>query len=314
MNLRQLTYFVAIGEAESVTKASARLRIAQPALTRHLKHLEGQLGAPLTRRYGRGIVLTDAGRYLLGRVRPLLDELAQVEAEVMGLAQSTPVEISLGLPSALSCLADRFIERADALQPPVRLRVVDGWSGFILDWLQTGQLDIGVVYDRFGDMTALECHPLASEDHFLIVRRTDPLAMRHEISLSEIAALPLILPSRRHGLRHEVERAFTSIGRSLEPVAEVDALPTIRTLVERGNGQSIMSKSEVLFHLPATLVAVPIASPGLVRSLITAYRRGSKSTHPERVCAAIREEAARLTSEGVLGPSLPVASGSRRDD
>ncbi|MBN9440693.1 LysR family transcriptional regulator [Bosea sp. (in: a-proteobacteria)] len=301
MNLRQLSYFVAIGEAESVTKASARLRIAQPALTRHLKHLEGKLGAPLTRRYGRGIVLTDAGRYLLGRVRPLLNELAQVEAEVMELARRTPVEVSLGLPSALSCLADRFIERAATLQPAVRLRVVDGWSGFVLDWLQSGRLDLGVVYDHFGDMNGLVSRPLTSEDHYLIVKRSDRLAERDRITLAEVATLPLILPSRRHGLRHAAERAFASIGCHVEPVAEVDAVPTIRTLVERGTGFSILSESEIRFHLSSALIAIPITEPGLIRNVSIAFRAGNPVANLESLCSVIRDEALAMSREGVLG-------------
>lgn len=302
MNLRQLNYFVAVGEVESVSKASAQLRIAQPALTRHLKHLEGQLGAPLTRRLGRGIVLTDAGRYLLGRVRPLLDELARVEAEVMSLARQTPLEVSLGIPSALSFLADRFIERAATLQPSVRLRVVDGWSGFVLDWLQSGQLDLGIVYDGSGDARAVDLSLLASEDHHLIVPSAHPLARRQDIALSEIAALPLILPSRRHGLRKAVERALASIGRVTEPVAEVDALPTIRKLVERGIGLSIMSESEVRFHLPDTLAAIPIARPALIRDLFIARRVDGPRAELERVCDVLRQEASHMVSDGILLP------------
>jgi DNA-binding transcriptional LysR family regulator len=68
MNLRQLQYFIEVSEIQSVTKAAARLNLAQPALTRHMRALERDLGVQLLSRSGRGIALTNAGVEFRDRV------------------------------------------------------------------------------------------------------------------------------------------------------------------------------------------------------------------------------------------------------
>lgn len=295
MNLRQLNYFVAIGEAESITKAAMRLRIAQPALTRHLKHLESRVGARLTQRSGRGIVLTDAGRQFLGRIKPLLNELHLAEAELMQAGGARPLELSFGIPSCLASLADRYIACAAAQAPACTLRVVDGWSSFIADWLLSGRLDIAILYDRTSSDPALELRPLAREDHYLVGPAGDPVLAAPEIALPEVGRLPLILPSRQHGLRLSAEALFERAGCRVKPVMELDSVPTIKKLVERGSGYAILSQSEVMFNPAPALAAARITAPAFLRTLHVAWRRD----HPDHrgiatACDAIVGETGRI--------------------
>lgn len=295
MNLRQLNYFVAIGEAESITKAATRLRIAQPALTRHLKHLESQMGARLTQRSGRGIVLTDAGRQFLGRIKPLLKELRLAEAELMQANCTRPVDLSFGIPSCLAFLADRYIACAAAQAPVCTLRVVDGWSSFIADWLLSGRLDIGILYERTSSDPALELQPLAQEEHYLVGPAGDCVLAAPEVALSDVARLPLILPSRQHGLRLSAEALFDRVGCRVRPVMELDSVPTIKKLVERGSGYTILSQSEVMFNPAPMLAAARITGPTFLRTLHVAWRRD----HPNHrgiivACDALVGETGRI--------------------
>src|ERR1700716_3493379 len=72
MELRHLRYFLAVGEALSFTKAAARLRVAQPALSRQVQDLEDEIGVDLLRRSPRGVTLTAEGRLFLEEARELL--------------------------------------------------------------------------------------------------------------------------------------------------------------------------------------------------------------------------------------------------
>lgn len=299
MNLRQLNYFVAIGEAQSVTRAARHLRIAQPALTRQLKDLESRIGATLTVRSGRGIALTEAGQHLLTRVRPLLQELRQVQADVVGLSHR-PLELTLGVPSALAGLGDRLIERAAALPGTCRLQIVDGRSRFIADWLVAGQLDVGLIYDHTCDDPAIEMLPVAAEEHYVIGPAGDARAAETEIDIAELAELPLIMPSRNHGLRRFADVQLAATGLSIEPIMEIDSIATIKKLVERGRGYAIVSQSDILFTPMDGLRARRIAPPGFVRTLSLAWRHEAAAVS-RALRVALQDEIGEIIVDGTWG-------------
>jgi DNA-binding transcriptional LysR family regulator len=76
MSLQQLQYFVAVAEEQHVTRAAERLRISQPPLSWQIQALEDELGQPLFERRGRGIVLTEFGRYFATKATAILDHVA----------------------------------------------------------------------------------------------------------------------------------------------------------------------------------------------------------------------------------------------
>ncbi|HEY0254655.1 MAG TPA: LysR family transcriptional regulator [Kofleriaceae bacterium] len=78
MSLSQLQYFVVVAEEQHITRAAERLRISQPPLSRQIQALEDELGQPLFERRGRGIVLTEFGRFFATKASAILDHVATV--------------------------------------------------------------------------------------------------------------------------------------------------------------------------------------------------------------------------------------------
>src|ERR1700745_2488817 len=99
MELRHLRYFLAVGEAVNFTKAAARLRIAQPALSRQMQDLEDEIDVDLLRRNSHGVTLTAEGRFFLQEVRELLKRTHESVEKVRALVRGEYGESRVGYAS-----------------------------------------------------------------------------------------------------------------------------------------------------------------------------------------------------------------------
>jgi LysR family nitrogen assimilation transcriptional regulator len=307
MNLRQLQYFVEVSELESVTKAADRLHIAQPALTRHMRSLERDLGVSLFARNGRGIALTNAGAVFRDRVRTVLRELDRARLEVKALSRSPGGRIDLGMPLSISQALTRIlVQRVHEELPGVALRIIDGWTGFIIEWLLRGRLDLGVIYDHTLKSDVLRTEPLAAEEHYLVCAPDDVLARRGRISLAEIAELPLALPSREHGLRVAVEQIMQSIGRVPHIHTELESIVGLKQFAQGGGMYTILPRGEMMDDLAAGRVAiVSIVDPPVRRTLFVAWSNERPFTPQMRaVLDVAKRETAGLIASGHWGTTF----------
>src|SRR6201996_9023070 len=104
MDFRQLRTFSCVAELGSLSKASDRLRIAQPALSRQIKLLEHELRIELFTRNGRGMLLTAAGQLLLDRTTGLVRQIEQVRDDLQSVGGSPSGRVVLGLVPTVGCI------------------------------------------------------------------------------------------------------------------------------------------------------------------------------------------------------------------
>ncbi len=302
INLRQLQYFVEVSELESITKAAERLHVAQPALSRHMRSLERNLGVRLFARDGRGIILTNAGIVFRDRVRTVLRELDRAQLEVKALSRSPGGRIDFGMPLSISQALTRvLVQRVHEELPDVSLRVIDGWTGFIIEWLLRGRLDLGVIYDYTLKSDMLRTEPLAAEEHFLVCACGDPLAKRQSIALAEVAELPLALPSREHGLRVAVEQIMQTIGREPRIHIELESIVGLRQFVQAGGVYTILPRGEIGEELAARRAKIiRIVDPPVHRTLFVAWSNERPITPQMKTVLEIaKDETAHIIKKGL---------------
>jgi LysR family nitrogen assimilation transcriptional regulator len=295
MEMRQLRYFVGISEAGSLLKASARLHIAQPALGQQMAALEQELGARLFDRTSRGVTLTEAGKIFLEHARVVLADVERARGAVRESAALPSGDVAIGLPTTVAQVATVPILKACRERlPQVHLKLVEAYSGFVHEWLLSGRLDLALL---FGDQPepAVAKRPLLDDRLAFIsgVRGDEPAPAT--IRLTELAQWPLVLPGREHGLRRIIDEACAREGVTLEVIAEVESLPSVKRAVEVGLGHTILPLGAVAEEVAARrLRATPIDHPSIPRRVVCATNMARPTTP---AAAAVTE----LTIEVIRG-------------
>lgn len=304
LDIRQLRYFSTVAEMKSFSAAATQLRIAQPALSRCVKQIEDALGVELLIRHGRGVEITAAGEKLYFHAQRLLRDVQLVQEEVAA-ASGTPFgHLYVAMPPATGqMLAPPIVERYRALYPRVTLHILEGFSGYIHEWLNSGRIDVGILHNAT-PRPNVRIFPLLAERMYVIAPGSQarrPVPVQDSYTVRDLASLPLILPSKPHSLRMLLEVAVARAGASLEVPIEVDGLPIIRSMVERGLGFTVFTQPAVAREVAnGTLRVVPIVAPGIQWDLDIACRRDRHSSEAVReLTRIIQEEVHNLVASGV---------------
>jgi LysR family nitrogen assimilation transcriptional regulator len=248
MDLRQLRYFAKVVESGSFSKASNQLHVAQPALSQHVRHMEEELGVVLLHRAASGVKATEAGERLMEHARRILAEFAQINDSVRGEAIAPRGLVRFGLPGTVSeQMATPLIEAAKIRYPEINIRVVEAMSGYILDWLKKGDLDLAMIYST-SDPRGLVVHHALSEEICLfssVATATNASLASRAVTLAEAAALPLVMPGPGHGLRQLIDDTALAQSVTINPAIEIDSYSQIKQLVVRGLGFGILPRMAV---------------------------------------------------------------------
>jgi len=299
MDLKQLEYFVRVAEMGSFTRAALALDIAQPALSRQVRLLEVELHQNLLTRNGRGAVPTEAGQLLLAHGRGILHQVERAREELGRVRGSLAGRVAVGLPTSLARMLTVPLTRAFRQQmPDATISISEGLSVAMQESLVNGRLDIAVLYNAQPGFET-DITPLLEENLLLVQAR--PPGLQEEpapgpVSLKEVSALSLVIPSRPNAIRMHVESEMANIGCRLKIALEIDGVSAILDLVADGAGSAVLSRNAVDSSVrPSAYTVRAIANPALRTkvSLATSSQRPTTLTQ-QATLALIKETVARI--------------------
>jgi DNA-binding transcriptional LysR family regulator len=250
LNLSELEPFLVLAAELHFRKASERLFISQPALSKSIRKLEHKVGGPLFLRTRRKVALTESGRVLL----PLAEKLLRESKSALELAkQSTEgragsLRIGFGIAS-VSEIIPRTILRFRRAYPSIELHMRDMSTPSQLSGLLDGKIDIGIIRMPIND-PRLEATPLFRERLVAAVPRA--LHFDHRKGLASLRDRPFIMYPRSVSVTfHDHFLALCrSAGFTPHVVQEAGELFTILNLVRAGLGVSLVPYSAVCMHVP----------------------------------------------------------------
>ena len=288
MDLKQIEYFVHVAELGSFSKAAVVLDIAQPALSRQVRALETELREVLLIRNGRGVKLTDAGQRLLEHGHGILQLVAAAHCDLSARRDEPVGEIVVGLPPSLARrLTLPLIETFRAELPKARVAIIEGFSAHIAEWLSSGRVDLGLVYNP-EPLPTIEITPVLIERLCLIgARFAQPQA---SVALRDLPGYPLVMPQRDHVFRKLMESQAALAGVKLNVAWEVSSVPAILDMVRSGHGYGALTQTAIRGDANTEpLCLVPIGEPEINSTLCLAQ------SSQKRRSALLKRTAALLT-------------------
>ena len=238
MELRQLRYFVRVVELGSMSRAALDLNLVQSALSQQISRLEGELSARLLQRTRKGVTPTEAGMAFFRGAQLALRHAEQAGRAARQARLSGTVSVGLA-PTTAAVLGLPLMHALGARYPDVRMHMVESLSGHLTQMLNARQLDLAVLFETDA-ARRWSVTPLLEETLYLIRSRQGlPPNAAATVSMAELGALPLILPTGPHGLRSTLDAAFARAG--LRPVlaAEIDSLALLMDAVDAGLGATL---------------------------------------------------------------------------
>jgi LysR family nitrogen assimilation transcriptional regulator len=297
MDLKQLEYFVRVAELGSFTRAAQVLGIAQPALSRQVRLLEVELRQNLLDRNGRGATPTEAGQLLLEHGRGILHQVERAREELGRVRSGLTGRVALGMPPSVARVLTVPLTRAFRQRlPEAQLSISEGLSTAMQENLLNGRLDIAVLYNPSA-MPGVEHRALLEEELLLVQPR--PPGLQEDpppppLALREVAALPLVIPSRPNAIRMHVEAQMAAIGCQPTIALEIDGVSAILDLVADGVGCAILSRNAVMRSVrPSAYATRPIKEPELRIGLSTSTSSLRPSTLTQQATLELLQHIAK---------------------
>ncbi|ARP96536.1 LysR family transcriptional regulator [Bordetella genomosp. 13] len=263
-----LNVFCWVAKTHSFSRAAAELRTAQPVVTRKMGKLEEQIGAQLFIRTSRGCKLTEAGQMLAARAPGILTQLVRLKEEIGHSTQVVSGSLSMGITNSASMVMAPYLLPMIAQRwPLLRVNMVEELSHTMIERVLSEELALAVLYDppAHPDLVSV---PLLMERLYVLGRPDSPLRDLPRVSVRDLAALPLVLPSGHQTIRMLLEDAFAEIDKPLTPLYEATSMSMLRAMAAQGMGYTVATQGGASADIDAgKLITRPLSDKGMSLSL-----------------------------------------------
>ena len=269
MDVRQLAAIVAVADHGTFSAAARALYTVQSNVSGHVAKLERELGVTLVDRANG--VLTDEGERVVERARRVLHEIDDIAADIASLDDDISGDARIGvIGTTARWLMPRLLVAVEQQHPRVHPIVNEGSTTTIVPGVLSGQLNAAIIHLPIDD-PELVVEPLFAEDLLLLVHDQHPLAVRDNMSLTELQDVPLLLPPKGAALRRVLDRAAATVDVTLRAQAEIDGVRLLASLAFDGYGAAIVPATAAPGRLDGDFKRIHV--PELPRRVVAWVRR-----------------------------------------
>jgi DNA-binding transcriptional LysR family regulator len=255
MTLHQLRIFLSVAKFQSFTQAAIELRMSQPDVSIHIRHLQDEVGIALIERVGKRSSLTQAGEFLKEKASLIFSQLRETEqvlAEMKGLHRgslyvgaSTTIGMYI-LPKPISDFGQRY--------PGIKTHLKTGNSGTVERMVSTMEVDVGftvgIPIKEVSSMTFMD------DEVVLVLGANHRLAKKREVYLSDLDSETFLLRGLSSVSWRSFEQLFQNLDARPNVRMELDSNQAIKWAVAEGVGISLVPKHAVLAEAKARILSV----------------------------------------------------------
>jgi DNA-binding transcriptional LysR family regulator len=256
MEFRHLRYFIAIAEAENVSRAASKLRVSQPSLSRQMRDLEASLGVALFRRSPNSLRLTETGRQFLDEAKTILEAVDSARTRIAGHAASSKSHLIVGhVPIIASGMLPELLRSLKAILPQLRIKLREESAASLVENVRECKVDIALSpRPRVRISSDLVYEEMCRYRPGVFVPPGHRLAGKGSIRPKELTGEPLVVPTLKDftNYHHFLKTVFRFAKSSPKVAMESDTGAGLLVAAASGYGLALM------FELP------PEAIPGLM--------------------------------------------------
>ena len=245
MELNSIETFLKVAANQNLSKTAKQLGYSQSAITVQMQKLEKELGVSLFERIGKRIYLTERGSAFIPYANEIVKAVqaaktfSQEEVKPQGVLRIGGVE------SVCTALLPKLLAKFYEVCPEVEVVVRSGPTDFLLDLLDSNDLDVVLTLDEKLFRANLDCWFEKSEDIIFVTKRGESGRKSAFVPLEELCTWPFILTEDKASYRYELERLLREKDQRIRPILEIGNTETIINLLRQGMGISFLPKFTV---------------------------------------------------------------------
>ena len=284
MEMQQVRYFVALARTLNFTRAAEQCHVSQPALTRAIQQLEHELGGPLFHRERNNTHLSELGRMMLPYLETVEASTRAAKDAAKSAKKLDDVTLTLGAMCTIGPqLVAELIVRYQAANPGVEVSVVDGSPGAMIEKLEKGDLELGIIGIPEELPETLHQLPIFRERFVIVLPRNHRLVAQQQIRVADLDGETYVGRSNCEVFQ-AVTEDFARRGVSTRKVFSSPRDDWVQGMIKAGLGLGFFPEFCVT---DPDLVVRPLIDPGYARTIYMATVRGRP--HSPAVGAFVRE-------------------------
>jgi DNA-binding transcriptional LysR family regulator len=193
VELHEIRYFLTLSRTLNFTKAAEACHVSQPALTRAIQKIEGELGGLLFSRERNNTHLTELGRLLLPHLTEVLDRTQAAKDTAARFLRLDRAHLKLGVMCTIGPMRFvSFLSRFHADNPGIEITLMEAAPDPLTEMLLKGELDVVLMARPDGFEPPLQPEPLYRERFVIACSAGHPFARKNEVNVSELDGQPYL--------------------------------------------------------------------------------------------------------------------------
>jgi DNA-binding transcriptional LysR family regulator len=261
MDLRSLRYFIETARLSSFTQAAERLHVTQSTISKMVRQLEDELGAPLLLRDGRKLMLTDTGRIVFERGEEMLATQRQLMLEVRDLQSLHRGTLTLGMPPMINVLFTPVLKAFRERHPEIAVRLVEAPGPAIERRVAGNELDLGLSVLPVESSLELATIPVARHPVWAMAVKGTFRPSARSLRLRQLMDVPLVLLNEDFALTRALRAAFAEAGLQPHIAAQSAQWDWLVEMASAGIGVALLPEPFVHRLSDERLQAVRVVEP-----------------------------------------------------